>query len=88
MCAVRCSLPVWIAIAAIVAVSGFVIALSTDDNEPRYDQSFLSTVTCAAFLAASLLLIVRCLVAGVLAGHRGRMDGRERSPAHLDQHLG
>jgi hypothetical protein len=70
------SLPVWITVSAIVAVSGFIVAQSTDDNAPPYDERPLSTVAWISFLGASLVFILLCLVAGLLAARRTRLDGR------------
>ena len=70
------SFPVWITVSAIVAVAGLVVSRSADDNAPPYDERPLSTVAWISFLAASLVFVVLCLIAGLLAAHRARLDNR------------
>lgn len=72
----RRHMPVWIATSGIVAVVGWIVAQSTDDNTPPYDEGLLSTAAWVAFLAAGLLFIVLCSVALVLTCRRQRLHRR------------
>ena len=69
------SLPIWITVSAIVAATGYIVAQSTDDNAPPYDERPLNTVAWNSFLVASLMFILLCLVAALLA-RRARLHSR------------
>jgi len=69
------SLPIWITVSAIVAATGLIVAQSTDDNAPPYDERLLSTVAWTSFLVASLMFMLVCLAAALLA-RRARLHSR------------
>ena len=69
------SLPIWTTVSAIVAATGLIVAQSTDDNAPPYDERLLSTVAWTSFLVASLMFMLVCLAAALLA-RRARLHSR------------
>jgi hypothetical protein len=69
-------LNMWIAVSAVVAVLGYIVAQSTDDDEPPYDERVISTVAWDAFLAGTVIFLVLCVAAGVKEYRRKRLEGR------------
>jgi hypothetical protein len=67
-------LPFGIAVSFVVAVTGFLVAMLTDDNTAPYDDSIVSTIAWSAFLVAGGVFIVLCLAYGVVAMRRESLE--------------
>ena len=51
-----------------------MVAGATDDNTAPYDDSVVSTVAWIAFLVGAGVFVVLCVVAGLMALRRGRLE--------------
>jgi hypothetical protein len=69
-------LPVWIAVSAMVAVAGWIVAQTTDDNTAPFDDGVVATVAWAAFVIGGLMFVVLCVIAGVRAWYRQHLAER------------